>query len=122
MVSRQICLGELKIDNPIGGFSAAERFHPLFLYESIGTLLLCLFLFALWRFQRDRLQHGDFFMMYIMGYALIRFALEFIRIDIPTVGDINVSQVVTGLAFVVAAGGFFLETTLRRNVGLPPIW
>lgn len=110
----------ITISTPIAGYSADETFHPLFLYESLGALLICIFLFVLWRFQRDRLQHGDFILLYVMGYSLLRFSLEFIRIDIPTVGGVNVSQVATGIAFVLAAGIFFLRPRTDERNTYPP--
>ncbi len=110
----------LTISNPIGGYSADETFHPLFAYESLGTLLICVLLFLLWRYQRDRFQHGDFLLMYVMSYSVLRFMLEFIRIDIPTVGDVNISQVTTAVAFMVAAGLFFARPRTDENRTYPP--
>lgn len=110
----------LQIENPIGGYSPDERFHPLFLYESLGALLICVFLFWLWRTQRDRFQHGDFILLYLMGYGVLRFALEFIRIDVPLVSGINVSQAVTALMFLAAAGGFFFRGRDDDSFGYPP--
>lgn len=100
----------IKIANPIGGYTPNDTFHPLFLYESLGALIICGILLWLWTTQRDRFQFGDFLLLYVMGYGAIRFTLEFIRIDIPTVDGVNVSQVVAALMFIGAAGGFFLRS------------
>lgn len=110
----------ITVSNPIGGYSPDETFHPLFLYESLATLLICLFLFLLWRFQRDRFQHGDFILMYVMSYSVVRFLLEFIRIDTPNVGDFNVSQVTTAIAFLIAMGIFFSRPRTDENRTYPP--
>ncbi len=107
----------IKISNPIGGYSPSETFHPLFLYESLGTLIICGLLLWLWTTQRDRFQHGDFLLLYIMSYGALRFVLEFLRIDIPTVAGVNVSQVVAALMFLGAAGGFFLRPRNNEAFG-----
>lgn len=56
-----------------------QYFQPAFLYESI----LNLFLFAglLWLFRLDRLKAGQLAGLYLIGYGLVRFLMEFIRID-----------------------------------------
>ncbi len=110
----------ITIANPIGGYQPNETFHPLFLYESLGALLICGILWLLWYTQRDRFQHGDFLLLYVMSYGAIRFTLEFLRIDIPTVGGTNVSQVAAALMFLAAAGGFFLRSREDAAFGYTP--
>lgn len=82
--------------------AATTLFHPLFLYESLWSLLAFIVLLNLFLRYRNRFVPGDLFLLYIMQYALIRFLLEFLRVDVTLVGAINVSQVVTGVAFVAA--------------------
>ncbi|GAB4519885.1 MAG: hypothetical protein OHK0046_29420 [Anaerolineae bacterium] len=78
------------------------RFHPLFLYESIWNLVAFIVLFRLWSRNRDRFLPGDFFLIYLAQYSFVRFLLEFIRVEVSTVGDINVAQLVSAVLFVVA--------------------
>lgn len=92
----------IKIDTPLPQYANETHFHPLFLYESICSLILCAVLFTLWRKRREIFQHADFLLMYMAGYGAVRFLLEFIRVEIPTVGSLNVSQLTTGVMFVVA--------------------
>ncbi|NDJ85761.1 MAG: prolipoprotein diacylglyceryl transferase, partial [Chloroflexi bacterium] len=87
----------IKIDNPLPEYADESYFHPLFLYESLLSLALCGLLLFLWTRRRQLFQHGDFLLMYLAGYGLVRFLLEFIRIEIPEVGGGNGSQVTTGL-------------------------
>lgn len=56
-----------------------SHFHPLFLYESI----LCIILFAFLQKMRQKFVIGTGFFLgsYLIGYGLIRFSLEFIRIE-----------------------------------------
>jgi phosphatidylglycerol:prolipoprotein diacylglycerol transferase len=77
-------------------------FHPLFLYESVWSILAFVVLLNLFLRFRSRLLPGDIFLFYIMQYSFIRFLLEFIRVDVALVGGINFSQVVCVLAFVGA--------------------
>jgi phosphatidylglycerol---prolipoprotein diacylglyceryl transferase len=82
-------------------------FHPLFLYEGLWSLGAFFVLLWLWDRYRTRMVPGTIFLIYIAQYAFIRFMLEFIRveralIDVPGIGGVNTSQVVAGIAFVVA--------------------
>lgn len=77
-------------------------FHPLFLYESLWSLVAFGVLLWLYLNHRDRFRPGDFFLIYIAQYAFIRFLLEFMRLEVTLVNGVNVSQVVTGMMFVVA--------------------
>ncbi|HWA76877.1 MAG TPA: prolipoprotein diacylglyceryl transferase family protein [Polyangiaceae bacterium] len=52
--------------------------HPTELYEALGALLLLAALFARRRVQR---QHGELFLLAIVGYALLRFTTESLRGD-----------------------------------------
>ena len=57
-------------------YQAGAYRHPAQIYE----LLLNLGLFAfLWRKRRTSFRDGELFRMYVMGYALIRFPMEFLR-------------------------------------------
>lgn len=93
-------LGEYRslIDYPV----ATTRFHPLFLYESLWNLIAFIVLTNLFLRRRANFRPGDFFLLYLIQYSFIRFLLEFIRVEVTVIGGVNVSQVVTGITFVVA--------------------
>ena len=55
------------------GFETVERYHPLFLYESLLTLLGGLLLLYIARKYKDKLFTGDLFLMYLVYYPLVRF-------------------------------------------------
>ncbi len=59
-------------------FSIQEYFHPTFLYESIGLIILTIILLLLGRRTKPA---GSIFAYYLIGSGLLRFALEFIRVD-----------------------------------------
>ena len=54
-----------------------ERHHPLFLYESL--LNLALFLFLWQKIKNKKTKSGNVLAMYLMGYGVIRFCLEWLR-------------------------------------------
>ncbi|MBL8162340.1 MAG: prolipoprotein diacylglyceryl transferase [Anaerolineae bacterium] len=85
---------------------ATTFFHPLFLYESLWSILAFIVLLNLFTRFRGRLLAGDLFLVYIAQYAFIRFILEFIRVDVTQVGGINFSQLVCVVAFIGAVGYF----------------
>jgi phosphatidylglycerol:prolipoprotein diacylglycerol transferase len=86
------------------GYEAYERFQPVFAFESAWNLLACIVLLALiWRF-RDRLVPGLVAGAYFVSYATIRFALEFIRLDRPTLAGLPVAQIVSPIIVLVWAG------------------
>lgn len=62
-------------------FFQNEKFHPLFIYESILNLILFIILYRTYRKNRNELKSGFFISLYLIGYSVIRFALEFLRID-----------------------------------------
>ncbi len=86
------------IDYPV----ATTGFHPLFLYESLWSFLAFGLLTYLFLNRRYDFRAGDFTLIYVMQYAVIRFVLEFLRVEVTLVSGINVSQVVCAVAFVVA--------------------
>jgi prolipoprotein diacylglyceryl transferase len=61
-------------------FSVEQRFHPIFLYESLLNLILGFVLF--WLYKRGKAkQKGTLLGIYLIGYSIIRFWLEFLRIE-----------------------------------------
>jgi len=87
---------------------AAARFHPLFLYESLWSLIAFFVLLQIFQRYRSRLRPGDIFLLWVIQYSVIRFLLEFLRAEpayLPGT-TINSSQTATVIAFVVAAAIF----------------
>jgi phosphatidylglycerol:prolipoprotein diacylglycerol transferase len=97
------------------GFEAVERYHPLFLYESLLTLLGGLLLLYIGRKYKNKLFTGDLFLMYLVYYPLVRFGLEFIRLDPSAVGTININQTVMLIVGLVA----LLILVLRHTIWQP---
>ena len=100
----------------LSGYESFERFHPLFLYESIWNLLCAAGLYWLWRNHRQRLRSGDVFIAYLAAYSVGRFLLEFIRLDFVPLFGINFNQMVMALAAVGAGLALYLR---NRKVPQP---
>ncbi len=79
-----------------------ERFHPAFLYESIGNLLICLALLYIARRFVDRLKPADLFLVYLVLYPMLRFFVEFVRLDSSEFGNLNINQTLSALVAFVA--------------------
>lgn len=61
-------------------------FHPTFLYESLGCLLIFILLISLFKLASKKNWLGNYFyvwmtMLYMILYSILRFSLEFIRLD-----------------------------------------
>jgi phosphatidylglycerol:prolipoprotein diacylglycerol transferase len=60
------------------GYESFTYFHPTFLYESLGNLLIFGILLFIWK---KRPQLGMLSGIYAIAYGCLRFSLEFIKID-----------------------------------------
>ncbi len=85
------------------------RFHPIFLYESLWNLVAFFVLLWLWQRKRGMLRQGDIFLLWVMQYCVIRFLLEFIRVEVTIVAGVNLWQTVSAVGFVVALVIFLLR-------------
>ncbi len=92
----------------VAKYTSTTRFHPLFLYESLWNLGAFFVLLYIYNRYRNRLKPGDFFLMYLIQYSFVRFFLEFLRVEIATIGTtgINSSQATTAIVFVIALAVF----------------
>jgi phosphatidylglycerol:prolipoprotein diacylglycerol transferase len=81
-----------------------QGFHPLFLYESLWSLLAFIVLLNIYtRFRRRwNLRPGDVFLIYVIQYVFIRFLLEGIRVEVTMIGGLNFWQAVSAVLFLVA--------------------
>ncbi len=87
--------------------------HPIFAYEFI--LNLALFFILLKTFKRSQ-KSGVVFFSYIMGYGIIRFFMEFLRIDITTeILGIRFSQILA-MIFIIGAGYFLFFNKKYKNL------
>lgn len=83
------------------------RFHPTFLYESIGNLVNLAILTYVSRRYTDRLIDGDLILAYGVLYPLLRFFVEFQRPDAWMISGVATAQWIA-LASVLVCGGLLV--------------
>lgn len=60
------------------GYSSFTYFHPVFLYEFLGLLIIAL---VIWLLTKRKFPAGRLFAVYLIFIGLLRWSLEFLRID-----------------------------------------
>ncbi|MCF7907070.1 prolipoprotein diacylglyceryl transferase [Patescibacteria group bacterium] len=104
----------IEIANRPSQFLNYQYFHPCFFYEFIGNLLIFGFLFFLLRkrLSKNKFFPGIVFACYLILYALLRFFLEFLRLDHePVIFSLRFGQLFAVLAIVT---GVFILFKNRR--------
>ncbi len=76
----------------LSGFESVEYYHPLFAYESLLSFANMFFLMWIARRFEGRLKTGDVFLVYLITYPLIRFSLDFLRLDASQLAGVNANQ------------------------------
>ncbi|MBN1486058.1 MAG: prolipoprotein diacylglyceryl transferase, partial [Anaerolineae bacterium] len=99
-------------ENRLPGYRDYERFHPLFLYESLWNLAAFGLLMYLSRPKADgtpRLLKGELVGLYVIIYSLGRFLLEFLRLDTPFIGSsaLSIAQIFS-LVLIAGTGGVMI--------------
>lgn len=85
------------------GFETLEFFHPTFLYEAILLIILALVLYYFAR--KKTFPCAYIISIYLLGYGLIRFFLEFIKIDpTPIFLYLRWPQIVSLIMILLAVG------------------
>ncbi len=108
------------INRPIQ-YISFSYFHPTFLYESLGNLLIFFILFFshLFIIRKQKKSFYSFFVIsavYAILYSILRFGLEFIRIDsTPVVYGWRWPQIVSVIIIIVFVSLFFLLPKIKKN-------
>lgn len=89
------------------GFENVEYYHPLFAYEAILNLGNMFFLLWVARRFKERLKTGDVFLVYLITYPLIRFLLDFLRLDASQVAGVNANQTFMAIIAILAAAALW---------------
>jgi phosphatidylglycerol---prolipoprotein diacylglyceryl transferase len=89
-------------------YPTTTLFHPLFLYESLWSILAFIVLLNLFLRYRNRFLTGDFFLIYVAQYSFIRFLLEGIRVEVTYIPwtQINLSQALMLVTFIASIAIF----------------
>jgi len=91
----------------LAGFEQVEYYHPLFAYEAILSLINMLFLIWTARRFKDSLKHGDIFLVYLIFYPLVRFSLDFLRLDASLLAGVNANQTFMAVVAVVSVAALW---------------
>lgn len=100
------------------GFINKEKFHPIFIYESILNIFLFAFLFSRFKKAHGKYSYGVFTATYLAGYSLIRFFMEFLRLNSWKIRvfsnlSLNVAQGISILVLTLSI--VFILFTRKRN-------
>ncbi len=98
------------------GFESVNFYHPLFAYEAILSFANVIFLLWLARRFVKTLKLGDLFLAYLGFYSLARFLLEFLRLDVALVNEVNINQVFFAIVFVCTGIGLYLNHRLAKEL------
>ena len=83
---------------------ATTGFHPLFLYESISGIVGAITLLWIARRFGPRMRPGDLVLIFFIWYAVVRFALETLRVNNWTFNGIPTAMVVSAAIVVISVG------------------
>lgn len=98
------------------GFAEGTTFHPTFLYESLGCLVLAVALIAVEK--KLKPGRGRLLAWYVAGYTALRFFIEGLRIDeAKELAGFRFNQWVSIIAFAIAVA--FLVLDARRSPKAP---
>jgi len=99
-------------------YPLATRFHPTFLYESLGNLVNFAIIWYVSRRFADRLRDGDLILLYGVLYPLLRFFVEFQRPDAWRIGGVATAQWIA-LASACLCGGLLIYR--HRSMSAPGV-
>lgn len=99
----------IKPENRLMAFASYSYFHPLFLYEGILVLLGLVILLLTKKKNVFKLGTGKFFLLYLFYYGLIRFFLDFLRIDRQNWSGLGINQWVILCLELIFIGWFIFK-------------
>jgi len=100
------------------GESAGTTFHPTFLYESIGCVVLAGLLILVER--RLNPAPGRLLAWYAAGYTMLRFFIEGLRIDpANSAGGLRLNQWVSLAVFALSVGFLLFDARRSREASAP---
>ena len=91
-----------------------KRYHPTFLYESIGNLLV--FTFLMIYIRKYQKKKGEVVLLYAIFYGVVRFFVEGLRTDSLMFLGFRVSQVLSLVGVIVGSLLFFLNRKYGKDI------
>ena len=98
-----------KTSLPWGIIIDGNKVHPTFLYESIGTFLIFIVLYNLFK---NRKFNGQILSVYLILYGILRFLIEGLRADSLYLFNFRVSQI---LSFILVIVGIVIYKIKSKN-------
>jgi len=113
----------IDVAHRVSGYESATHFHPLFAYEAVamavfGFLIILLFWqskkmppwFNQLGLNQIKMRSGSLFFGYLLYYSVIRFGLDFLRIDVsPVIFGLNINQIILSLVIWGILGWWFKQ-------------
>lgn len=89
-----------------------EKVHPTFLYESIATFLIFLFLFYLIRHRKFK---GQILSFYLILYSIARFFIEGLRTDSLYIAGFKAAQLISVLFIIVGFIIYYIGNKRKKD-------
>lgn len=90
-----------------------QKYHPTFLYESLGNLII--FIILLTFFNKKQKRFGQTTGLYMIFYGILRFFVEGLRTDSLYLGSIRVAQLVSVIFLIAGIILFIVQSKKERN-------
>jgi phosphatidylglycerol:prolipoprotein diacylglycerol transferase len=106
------------------GFESFNYFHPFFLYEALGNLVIFFLLLKIIKPKNPGLpseasaKEGVLFFSYLLLYNILRFGLEFLRIDSTFIHGVRLNAAMSFL-LVAASSAVLAYINKRKNAQAP---
>lgn len=98
------------------GFETVEFYHPVFLYEQILNLFLFVVLLRLYRRKKSTMLMAK---VYVVGYMVGRFLIDFLRLEPKYLFDLSFTQVLILALFALAIlFGWIWQISYRLRKGV----
>ena len=91
-----------------------KKYHPTFLYESIGNFLI--FTFLMIYIRKYQKKKGEIILFYAILYGIVRFFVEGLRTDSLMFLGFRVSQVLSLFGVIVGSILFFLNRKYGKDI------
>lgn len=101
----------------VAGFEKYQFFHPLFVYEALGLVVISLGIWKVSQKKSFEIGKGFLVLLYFILYSGLRFMLEFLRIEKTTVDgtQLGVNQVIMGIVCIISLSIFLKRFTLQKS-------
>lgn len=100
------------------GYDGISYYQPLFLFEALFTGFFAISLYVVKHFKRIKLPKigsGSLFLLYVLYYSIIRFFLDFLRIDKPLViASLGANQVIL-IGVILITGTYFYKKRWHKK-------